>query len=599
MESLRQLNNATQPQTTQEEYLVFFVGTKAGYIVPRITGSISFFSSLFIITFILRSKSNTVYHRIMMLICIFDMIASFAIALTTIPLPPEAFTVYPLAGRESSYGSQFTCELQGFLFYFGSGEILMLGAVLNIYYLCKLRYNMEDEQFRKKLEPFLYLVSLLSILVPAILLWLQGLYNPTPRDPYCAMQYYPENCTLETNPECRGDWHGSGVRVNALLCILFVLLIALLTLVISMGLIFASYCSNERRLSKQLKSIHELYISSQSQSQSKLPDAACIGTTDDSPPTMPIPMRVQQAQEGPMLDAFNLTTRHEEQIIELQHLKRSRRTVAKQAVMYLSAFILTWIWVLIERVTHDHYIVPMLRLIFQPSQGFFNMLIFFYHKAYVAVKEKEEMTIRAALVQLILSPAHSAGRMRTIDNLDLIGKIEIEEKMKKRAGFGYELPSSKPNKSVHGRGHGGRGHVRGHSYDNDNDGMLKHFKNNNGFGSIDGERDNEEQHYEAKKDTTINSDPDPDLSYAPSSVGGKLNSLFGFDFDGISFAPQSQSASTSKSLEGNTHSNKINNNRATGGSLLSFATPSRALRSRVEDESEQCKDGAENEDVSV
>ena len=310
---------------------------------------------------------------------------------------------------------------------------------------------------------------------------------------------------------------------------------------------------------------------------------------------MPMPMRVQQAQEGPMLDAFNLTTHYEEQIIELQHLKRSKRTVAKQAVMYLSAFILTWIWVIIERVTHDHYIVPMLRLIFQPSQGFLNMLIFFYHKAYVAVKEQEEMTIRAALVQLILSPTHSAGKMRTIDNLDLIGKIEIEEKMKKRAGFGYESSSSKPNKSVHGLGHD-RGHVRHHIYDND--GMLKHFNSNNEFGSIDGERDNEEQHYEAK-DTTINSDPDPDLSYAPSSVGGKLNSLFGFDFDRISFAPQSQSASTSKSLEGNTHSDKNNSNRATDSSLLSFATPSRALRSRVEEESEQCKDGAENEDVSV
>ena len=76
-----------------------FYFTKAGFIIPTVTGSISCLSSLTIIAFILRSKSNTIYHRIMFGLSSADIITSLAIALTTLPMPKDV--IYPFSG--SSY----------------------------------------------------------------------------------------------------------------------------------------------------------------------------------------------------------------------------------------------------------------------------------------------------------------------------------------------------------------------------------------------------------------------------------------------------------------------------------------------------------------
>jgi len=57
--------------------------------VPKITGSISAVSSSLIIYLICRSKPklSTIYHRIMFCMSVADILASTAMALTTLPMP--------------------------------------------------------------------------------------------------------------------------------------------------------------------------------------------------------------------------------------------------------------------------------------------------------------------------------------------------------------------------------------------------------------------------------------------------------------------------------------------------------------------------------
>jgi hypothetical protein len=53
------------------------------------------------------------------------------------------------------------------------------------------------------------------------------------------------------------------------------------------------------------------------------------------------------------------------------------------------------------------YWVQVLRMIFQPSQGFFNMLIFFYHKVHIIRRNDEDRTIGDALRIIFKSPRES------------------------------------------------------------------------------------------------------------------------------------------------------------------------------------------------
>ena len=65
-----------------------FFFTKTAIVIPTvtITGSLSFLSSFAIVVFVIRSRSNTVYHRILFVMSLFDMMSSLAIALTTLPM---------------------------------------------------------------------------------------------------------------------------------------------------------------------------------------------------------------------------------------------------------------------------------------------------------------------------------------------------------------------------------------------------------------------------------------------------------------------------------------------------------------------------------
>lgn len=93
-----------------------FASTKAGIIIPTITGTLSFLSSSFIMITIYRSKQNTVYHRILFFLSFWDALVSFCIALTTLPMPKHVIYDY----KGPSYGNHGTCSLQAFLIFLGA-----------------------------------------------------------------------------------------------------------------------------------------------------------------------------------------------------------------------------------------------------------------------------------------------------------------------------------------------------------------------------------------------------------------------------------------------------------------------------------------------
>ena len=107
-----------------------------------------------------------------------DMLASLAIALTTIPPMPKD-VIYPFAGP--SYGTTDTCEAQGLVYVTGSSIVVGMNGILNIYYVCTLRYKMKAETFSKFVEPILLVLGIvIPVVLPIMILANQGLINPNP-----------------------------------------------------------------------------------------------------------------------------------------------------------------------------------------------------------------------------------------------------------------------------------------------------------------------------------------------------------------------------------------------------------------------------------
>jgi hypothetical protein len=180
-----------------------FYFTKSGVIIPTVTGTISFLSSSTIIYVIARSKSGikTAYHRIILGLSIGDCLISFVFLLNTIPMPKDV--IYPFA--LPSYGNVATCEAQGLIYIIGNVACFCMNGILNIYYLCTLRFNMPEKTFRNYLEIPLYTTTLaLSIGVSCGTLLNREVLNPSPTDPFCVPNSYPAGCTTEDNPNCRG-----------------------------------------------------------------------------------------------------------------------------------------------------------------------------------------------------------------------------------------------------------------------------------------------------------------------------------------------------------------------------------------------------------
>jgi len=356
--------------STVDDHSDSFLFTKAGIVIPMVTGSMSFLSSLIIISIVLRSMSGvkTTYHRIILGLSFADCLTSFAIALTTIPMPKDV--IYPF--QMPSYGSIATCEAQGLVYMIGNGLVFGMNGILNIYYLCTLRYNMPENIFRRYLEiPLCIANTVISITVPSATLIKEELLNPSPTDPYCVPNTYPVDCTKADNPECRGG--GGRGAFNPMY--LSVITLAFFTLIITMALVVHSFYRNERKLRKAVKD--------------------------------------NQIHEG------------DETYQVLQRAQETSGIITRQAVLYIAAFLITWIFGFVEfcfKETGDdtkNKFLPVLRMIFQPLQGFFNLIIFVYHKVQTLRRADDDLTVVEALEKVFLFPDQMEDKA-AVSNLNIV-----------------------------------------------------------------------------------------------------------------------------------------------------------------------------------
>ena len=139
---------------------------KALALLPKFTGFLSLAGSLFIIYDVVKCgskntvansntlKRNSIFHRIMLGLSIFDCIGAFVNIMSTWPTPSDQSDSIYLAS-----GNTETCTAQGFFNEFGNITTPLYSAALCVWYLLILKYKWKEEDC-KKYEPYFHAIPI-------------------------------------------------------------------------------------------------------------------------------------------------------------------------------------------------------------------------------------------------------------------------------------------------------------------------------------------------------------------------------------------------------------------------------------------------------
>ena len=305
-------------------------------LAPRITGSISAVSSAMIIFLIFRSPArlSKIYLRIMFGMSIADIMTSSAMALTTLPMPKNDDPVWSDKydndikwEGQTKLGNMRTCEAQGVIFTSGLQTMFAYNGMLCIYYTCAIAFRMQEKGIRNKVEPFLHGVPLLLGLGPVIPCLLFAFYNPIDEMPFCV--FIP----LSNNKL------GSGLFASIFR------FLPLISISVFLIIILVSFSLIIWRVRKKEKCIP-------------------VAGADN---------------QGDNIQIENLT----------KAAHKNTKMISVQSAAYIGAFLLTLVFPLIRNITSQRLTPKLLgfyalmgkcMLIFSPMQGFFNFVIFLWHK---------------------------------------------------------------------------------------------------------------------------------------------------------------------------------------------------------------------------
>ena len=344
-----------------------FAMTTAGFIIPLVTGTLSACSSGLIIYIILRSqqKLSTTYHRIMAFMSAFDIISSIFIALGTIMMPSD--NIFPFAGP--TLGNQVTCQIQGWLILFGYLGTAAMNACLAWYFVCSLAFKVGFVKIRNRIEPLMYIyVAFFSLFAPTLLLS-KDLLNSTPYDNFCTLGPHVVSCQALDGAEYK-EWmsvcdmgKGDKSAYNKYFSsVVFTLMIQFILIVLGMSIILWTVYSNHRELQKTEQNSNDIL------DQQNDPEQHCNNKS--------------------------------------QALSRTKftRVLISQALMYISAFMLTWFLNFLSGIFNvATFGLDAINSVIFPLQGLWNLITFLYDKSYLIRRRDTNTTFWQAARQIITS----------------------------------------------------------------------------------------------------------------------------------------------------------------------------------------------------
>lgn len=331
-------------------------------IIWSTTSSVSVIASCALIYVILgtEDKLASTRNRLLFGLSACDIIFSAAAALNTIPSPAdtanELFT--------PSYGSQTTCDIQGFLIIAFSLMGPFYNCMLNLYYLCVIKLNYSTEYIAQKIEPFMHIVPMLYALSVAGIA-LSKKYINTNRG-ICFLNTSPDFCVTTPGLDCdRGDKNLVYVAVVAMgvpLSVCFV------TIIVSWVLIYRTVREQETKMKRYRHSS--------------------------------IARRESMSRRNSTRSSFGPEEPDQERD-PYQWLRRRvphSRKIMHQSVGFVGAYLLSQTFFLVNEgiffgTGNNHPPLCISARLFYPLQGLFNFIVFIFPKVTVQLRGNQQYTL--------------------------------------------------------------------------------------------------------------------------------------------------------------------------------------------------------------
>lgn len=198
---------------------------RALVILPSVLSPFSLLGSVVVIYLIFRRKdksSNRSYSRLMLMICVVNLICLSWWMMGSLPLPRQTgfygargtirectatyqsgslILVFIFCSIKRVIGNTTTCAIGGFFLQLSFAQITYnVGVVL--YFLLTIRFGMKQERFAKQVEPLVHIVSILFPLIAAVVALFMKSFNPVGYGNVCYLGSYPPACSVLPGVEC-------------------------------------------------------------------------------------------------------------------------------------------------------------------------------------------------------------------------------------------------------------------------------------------------------------------------------------------------------------------------------------------------------------
>jgi len=311
-----------------------------------------------------------------------DITTSIAMLFTTTPMPADVNDTYNFATGSS--GSKGACSAQGFVIVIGGTLAILSNAALSLFYIGSLHVGMTSGKINKRMLYPLFGLGVVFNIAIAVLLLRLDLLNPQPFEPFCFVGSYPMGCNDNEDAVCIGGANSSRERQTILITAALYFSICVSAMTSSLALfVYKLY-----KISLAITSLTKAITDNENSPQSPSNDIALAENSSEegSNERTSLAVVLRVPPPPPVVEVDNVDALEE-------HLKglNTLRSQLCHGNMYIIAFILTWIWVLIDLgprrrasqstswpAYYDH-----LKMIFLPLQGFLNALIFFSQKLWV------------------------------------------------------------------------------------------------------------------------------------------------------------------------------------------------------------------------
>ena len=345
-----------------EEAATVTIGMKySTFYVQLVSASLSFLSSIAILYIIRKSSKqlSSSHHRIMTFMSIFDIIASISLGIGTIPFPTD--TIYDF--QPPMLGTDASCTAQAFCLIFGFVGAATLYLSLSWYFVARIVFRLSDFTIKYRLEPCFYIVTLaIALFIPSYFLQRNEL-NLSPYEPFCTIIFKtPDSCGDESDwADCfyreyreRSFQQSQNAVIYWFVCNFVLVLIAMVMII--------NYICRRKGSSKCS------FIKCCTDFNEEEPSNESTVSNNSNESTVSNSSNPAQDEPGAIID------------------EKMSNVVAIQALMYICAFFLTWLFVIISVIVGEGgTFVDYSKIFFMPLQGFWNMLIFIFDK-YVQVR---------------------------------------------------------------------------------------------------------------------------------------------------------------------------------------------------------------------